>query len=158
MFEYFPTSKSDFDGTVLVTGAGGCIGSWALALLTRAGVPTAAFDLTDDKRRPGLLMSDAELGKIKWLTGDIADPDSVFNAARSSGARAVIHLAALQVPFCKADPVAGARVNVVGTINVFEAARKLGIKRISYASSIGCAWCDGRARHAGDAVRRIQTL
>ena len=136
MFEYFPISKSDFDGTVLVTGAGGCIGSWALALLTRASIPVAAFDLTDDKRRPGLLMADAELGKIKWLTGDIADLDSVLNAARSSGARAIIHLAALQVPFCKADPVAGARVNVVGTINVFEAARKLGIKRIAYASSI----------------------
>jgi nucleoside-diphosphate-sugar epimerase len=59
-----------------------------------------------------------------------------LKAAHSSGARAIIHLAALQVPFCKADPVAGARVNVVGTINVFEAARKLGIKRISYASSI----------------------
>ena len=146
MFEYFPISKSDFDGTVLVTGAGGCIGSWALALLTRAGAPVAAFDLTDDKRRPGLLMSDAELGKIKWLTGDIADPDSVLNAARSSGARAIIHLAALQVPFCKADPVAGARVNVVGTINVFEAARKLGIKRISYASS---------RRNLAEALRRM---
>jgi nucleoside-diphosphate-sugar epimerase len=48
----------------------------------------------------------------------------------------VIHLAALQVPFCKADPVAGAQVNVVGTVNVFEAARKLGIKRLAYASSI----------------------
>jgi nucleoside-diphosphate-sugar epimerase len=49
---------------------------------------------------------------------------------------AVIHLAALQVPFCKADPVAGAKVNVVGTVNVFEAARKLGIRRLAYASSI----------------------
>src|SRR5438876_1187420 len=49
---------------------------------------------------------------------------------------AVIHLAALQVPFCKADPVAGAKVNVVGTVNVFEAARRLGIGRIAYASSI----------------------
>jgi nucleoside-diphosphate-sugar epimerase len=49
---------------------------------------------------------------------------------------AVIHLAALQVPFCKADPVAGAKVNVVGTVNVFEAARKLGISRLAYASSI----------------------
>jgi nucleoside-diphosphate-sugar epimerase len=48
----------------------------------------------------------------------------------------VIHLAALQVPFCKADPVAGAKVNVVGTVNVFEAARRLGIARIAYASSI----------------------
>jgi nucleoside-diphosphate-sugar epimerase len=45
-------------------------------------------------------------------------------------------LAALQVPFCKADPVAGARTNVVGTVNVLEAARHHGLKRVAYASSI----------------------
>jgi NADPH:quinone reductase-like Zn-dependent oxidoreductase len=48
---HFKINPSDFSGTVLVTGAGGCIGSWALALLVRAGVPAAAFDLTEDKRR-----------------------------------------------------------------------------------------------------------
>jgi len=136
MFDFFPISRSDFDGRVLVTGAGGCIGSWALTLLTRAGVPVSAFDLSKDTRRPALLMSDAELSGIQWLTGDIADPEAVVKAAQTSAARAIIHLAALQVPFCKADPVAGARVNVVGTVNVFEAARKLGIKRVAYASSI----------------------
>lgn len=136
MFEHFPVSKSDFDGTVLVTGAGGCIGSWVLALLERAGVQVAAFDLTTDKRRPALLLSEAQLGRIEWMSGDIGDANAVMNAARTSGARAVIHLAALQVPFCKADPTAGATVNVVGTVNVLEAARKLGIKRVAYASSI----------------------
>ena len=136
MLEYFPIDRRDFDGPVLVTGAGGCIGSWALALLARAGVPAAAFDLAEDQRRPRLLMSEAELGQVRWLTGDLADADAVMQAAQASGARAIIHLAALQVPFCKADPIAGARVNVVGTINVFEAARKLGIKRLTYASSI----------------------
>jgi nucleoside-diphosphate-sugar epimerase len=50
--------------------------------------------------------------------------------------RAIIHLAALQVPFCKADPAAGARANVVGTVNVLEAARHAGLKRVAYASSI----------------------
>jgi len=50
--------------------------------------------------------------------------------------RAIVHLAALQVPFCKADPVAGARANVVGTVNVLEAARHAGLKRVAYASSI----------------------
>jgi nucleoside-diphosphate-sugar epimerase len=50
--------------------------------------------------------------------------------------RAIIHLAALQVPFCKADPVAGAKANVVGTVNVFEAARRHGLRRLAYASSI----------------------
>jgi nucleoside-diphosphate-sugar epimerase len=136
MFDFFPISRSDFDGRVLVTGAGGCIGSWALTLLTRAGVPVSAFDLSDDMRRPALLMSSAELSKVQWLSGDITDADAVARAARTSDARAIIHLAALQVPFCKADPVAGAKVNVVGTVNVLEAARKLGIKRVAYASSI----------------------
>jgi nucleoside-diphosphate-sugar epimerase len=136
MLEYFPIDKNDFDGTVLVTGAGGCIGSWALALLNRAGVRTAAFDLSEDKRRPKLLLSDADLAKVQWLSGDISDTQTVLKAVQASGARSIIHLAALQVPFCKADPVAGAQVNVVGTINVFEAARKQNIKRIAYASSI----------------------
>ena len=136
MFQYFPIQRSDYDGPVLVTGAGGCIGSWALALLTRAGIPAVAFDLTEDKRRPRLLMSEDELAQVRWLTGDISESDIVMNAIEASGARAIVHLAALQVPFCKADPIAGAKVNVVGTVNVFEAARKLGIKRITYASSI----------------------
>jgi nucleoside-diphosphate-sugar epimerase len=136
MFDFFPIRKTQLEGRVLVTGASGCIGSWALALLTRAGVPVAAFDLSVDTRRPALLMSDAELSTVQWETGDIADPEAVLGAAKASAARAIIHLAALQVPFCKADPVAGAKVNVVGTVNVFEAARKLGIKRVAYASSI----------------------
>jgi nucleoside-diphosphate-sugar epimerase len=136
MFQHFPIQRSDFDGPVLVTGAGGCIGSWALALLTRAGVPAVAFDLTEDKRRPRLLMSEDELAQVRWLTGDISDDEIVLRAVEASAAKAIVHLAALQVPFCKADPVAGAKVNVVGTVNVFEAARKLGIRRITYASSI----------------------
>lgn len=136
MFEHFRTDRAEFDGPVLITGAGGCIGSWAMALLARAGVPAVAFDLTQDTRRPQLLMSEAELARVRWLTGDISDFDTLLEAAKTSRATAIVHLAALQVPFCKADPVAGAKVNVVGTVNVLEAARKLNIKRITYASSI----------------------
>jgi nucleoside-diphosphate-sugar epimerase len=49
-----------------------------------------------------------------------------------------VHLAALQVPFCKADPTLGARVNVVGTVNVFEAVAAGGgqVRGLAYASSI----------------------
>jgi nucleoside-diphosphate-sugar epimerase len=136
MFKQFKIDAKEFDGPVLVTGAGGCIGSWVLSLLVDAGVPVVAFDLTRDLRRPRLLMADSEIDTVKWLTGDIGDPEAVMQAVAGSGARAIIHLAALQVPFCKADPVAGARVNVVGTVNVFEAARKHDIKRVAYASSI----------------------
>jgi nucleoside-diphosphate-sugar epimerase len=132
----FAVDKSSFPGPVLVTGAGGCIGSWVLALLSRSGVPAVAFDLSEDKRRPRLLIEEKDLAKIAWRTGDISDSKAVMQVVESVRPCAIIHLAALQVPFCKADPVAGAKVNVVGTVNVFEAARKLGIRRLAYASSI----------------------
>ena len=136
MLARFPVERSWFDGSVLVTGAGGCIGSWALALLARAGVPVVAFDLSEDRRRPRLLMGEEDLERITWVTGDVADTEAVATVVTQYEISAIIHLAALQVPFCKADPVAGARVNVVGTANVFEAARHNGLKRLAYASSI----------------------
>jgi nucleoside-diphosphate-sugar epimerase len=132
----FAVDKAGFDGPVLVTGAGGCIGSWTLALLTNAGVPAVAFDLSHDRRRPRLLMMEEELADIPWITGDVADTEAVAGAVAEHGVRAIIHLAALQVPFCKADPVAGAKANVVGTVNALEAARRHGLRRVAYASSI----------------------
>jgi nucleoside-diphosphate-sugar epimerase len=134
--ERFSIDRKNFPGPVVVTGAGGCIGSWVLSLLARAGVEACAFDLSEDKRRPRLLMSESDLENVQWLTGDISDGAALTRALEAVRPCAVIHLAALQVPFCKADPIAGAKVNVVGTVNIFEAARALGIKRIAYASSI----------------------
>ena len=136
MSEPFFVDRANFPGPVLVTGAGGCIGSWVLALLARAGVAACAFDLTDDKRRPRLQIPERDLAAIQWRTGDIADSNAVVKTLEAVRPCALIHLAALQVPFCKADPVAGAKVNVVGTVNVFEAARQIGIKRLAYASSV----------------------
>jgi nucleoside-diphosphate-sugar epimerase len=136
MLDQFHIDAKDFEGPVLITGAGGCIGSWALSLLSDAGVKIVAFDLTEDKRRPRLLMAESDLAKVQWLTGDISDTKSVAKTIAMVKPCAIIHLAALQVPFCKADPVAGANVNVVGTVNVFEAARRSDVRRVAYASSI----------------------
>ena len=86
MLDSFNIHARNYDGPVLVTGAGGCIGSWALALLTRAGVKEVALDLVSDTRRPRLLMSEAELSGIEWLTGDIADLEAVHSALKQSGA------------------------------------------------------------------------
>ncbi len=136
MLNKFPINSKDFDGPILLTGAGGCIGSWILALCSNAGVPVIAFDLSEDKRRLKLLMSDDKITKITWLKGDIADSHKVAEVVKNNGIRAIIHLAALQVPFCADDPIAGARVNVVGTVNIFEAARQNDLKRLVYASSV----------------------
>ncbi len=119
----------------LVTGALGCIGAWVVRNLIREGVPTAIFDLASDPRRLRLIMTDAELAQVQMLAGDITDLAAVEAAIGDTGATHLIHLAGLQVPFCKADPALGARVNVVGTVNVFEAAKRRGLRQVVYASS-----------------------
>ena len=120
----------------LVTGALGCIGAWVVRHLVKAGSPTTVFDLANDPHRMKLIMSEEELGQVRFISGDITDLQAVEAAFAESRATQVIHLAGLQVPFCKADPSLGARVNVVGTVNIFEAAKQAGLQRVVYASSI----------------------
>jgi len=120
----------------LVTGALGCIGAWVVRVLTREGVPTTTLDIAGDPHRLRLIMTGDELKRVSFVTGDITDLATVERVLRGSGATHVVHLAGLQVPFCKADPSLGARVNVVGTVNVFEAAKRAGLGRVAYASSV----------------------
>jgi nucleoside-diphosphate-sugar epimerase len=121
--------------TYFITGAQGCIGSWIVKALTERGDAAVVFDRSDDARRLSAIMGSEDLAKVRFITGDITDGKAVLAALSESGATRVIHLAGLQVPTCKADPVSGALVNVTGTLNVFEAARTAGIKRVVYASS-----------------------
>ncbi len=119
---------------VLVTGHLGCIGAWVAKLLLADGDHVVGFDLGTHDHRLRLIMGPDELGAIEQIRGDITNTEAVQNAA--AGVDRIIHLAALQVPFCAADPAGGARVNVVGTVNVFPAARPQHIARIPWASSI----------------------
>lgn len=126
------------DERFLVTGALGCIGAWTVRNLVREAVPVTVFDLATEPRRLRLLLSDGELAKVNFVAGDIADLPAFERALDGDGITHVIHLAGLQVPFCKADPPLGARVNVVGTANVFEAVnrRKDRMGKVVYASSV----------------------
>ena len=108
----------------LVTGALGCIGAWTVRALVRDGADVTAFDLGTDARRLRLIMSDEELAGVHFEVGDITDLAEVERVLDAGEITNVIHLAALQVPFCRADPPRGALVNVVGTVNVFEAVRR----------------------------------
>ena len=121
--------------TYFITGAQGCIGSWIVKALTERGDTAVVFDRSDDSRRLSAIMNDDDLARVRFITGDITDRAVVLKALDDSCATRLIHLAGLQVPTCKADPVAGALVNVAGTLNVFEAARKIGINSVVYASS-----------------------
>src|SRR4051812_16856827 len=121
--------------TYFITGAQGCIGSWIVKALLERGDQGVVFDLSRDARRLSAIMRPDDLERVRFVAGDITDRDAVRAALDESGARRVIHLAGLQVPTCKADPILGALVNVVGTLNVFDAALKIGIERVVYASS-----------------------
>lgn len=140
---------------VLVTGAGGCIGAWILQRLKQAGSPAVGFDASPDRGRLELLLDDpAEARDIPWETGDIGDAARVSEVVRRHSPRAIIHLAALQVPYCIADPREGSRVNVSGTINVFAAAKECSVSSVAYASSVAAtAMADAEA-----AARWKQTL
>ena len=59
------TYSKELNGPVLVTGAGGCIGSWVVSLLVKENIPVVAFDLSQDTRRLKLLIDDSEIEKIK---------------------------------------------------------------------------------------------
>lgn len=121
----------------LVTGAAGCIGAWTVARLVWEGTDVVAFDVSEDRLRLRLLLDD-EAMSVEWAVGDIRDQDGLFDLVGSGAFTHVVHLAALQVPFCAADPILGAQVNVTGTINIFEAARRSPgqVRGISYASSV----------------------
>lgn len=120
----------------LITGGLGCIGAWVIHNLVTEGVHVTCFDLGRDQHRLALVSSREQLQSVLFIQGDIRDASAVTNAFTSTGATHVIHLAALQVPFCRADPSLGAAVNVQGTVNVFEAAKAAGVSQVVYASSV----------------------
>lgn len=135
--------------TFLLTGAHGFIGAWVTKRLLGVGARVLLFDRDADPRRLRLIMDDEEVARTHVIKGDITDARALPPIFEEFEVEHVIHLAGLQVPTCRADPRAGALVNVVGTVNVFEAARASGgrVKRIVYASSAAVYGTseDGRA-------------
>jgi nucleoside-diphosphate-sugar epimerase len=120
-----------------MTGGYGCIGSWVAKQLVEEGQEVWIFDLEEDRHRLDLLLEEDGRARVHFVPGDVAEPDAVREAAQRLGATHLLHLAGLQVPTCRADPRLGARVNVLGTLAVFEAAVALKgqVERVVYASS-----------------------
>ena len=122
----------------LVTGAFGAIGVWTLRSLLDRGHHAVTFDVGGSRHRLPLALEREQLDAVVHVRGDVTDLDALERVLDEHEITNVIHLAALQVPFVRADPVQGARVNVVGTVNVLEAARRRAerIGPVVYASSI----------------------
>ncbi len=121
----------------LVTGAKGFIGAWIAKELVERGDRPCVFDIDTNTSRLSALLTPDQMSSVQLIQGDITQSRDVERAVADNGATHVLHLAGLQVPFCAADPVRGAMINVVGTLNVFEAARRHRdqVQSIVYASS-----------------------
>ncbi len=122
---------------VLMTGGYGCIGSWVAKQLLEQGHEVWIFDLRQDTHRLDLVLDPEDRVKVHFIEGDVSDLEAVRGAVDRIGASHILHLAGLQTPTCRADPILGARVNVIGTLAVFQAAVacKNHVERVVYASS-----------------------
>src|SRR5688572_20969022 len=99
-----------------ITGALGCIGAWIVKTLVERGDQPVIFDQSSDTHRLEAILDPQALAKLEFVKGDITDAGGVKDALAASKAARVIHLAGVQVPTCRVNPLLGAAVNVLGTL------------------------------------------
>lgn len=124
------------EAPILVTGADGFIGSHLTEALVRGGFKVRAFVHYNSFNSWGLLehCADDIKGHFEVVPGDIRDPHGVKKAMRDCDA--VLHLAALiAIPFSYHSPDSYVETNIRGTLNILQAARELGVKRIIHTST-----------------------
>ena len=119
--------------SILVTGAAGLIGSNIVRQLLDRGENVVGFDRTLETGRLDDLISD---GDITAVEGDITDAAAVDAVIADNGVDRIIHTAAVLPPVTEQDPVLGYSINIGGTNNLFDAARRNGVSRVVYPSSI----------------------
>jgi NAD dependent epimerase/dehydratase len=121
---------------VLVTGAGGFIGSHLVESLVQNGARVRAFVRYNSRGDPGLisLLPPDLRSQLEIIAGDLRDLPSLISALRD--VEIVFHLGALiAIPYSYLHPIEVVQSNVMGTLNMLLAARETGVRRIVHASS-----------------------
>jgi len=121
---------------VLVTGAGGFIGSHLVSALVGAGAEVRAFVHYNSRGDPGMLRALAPeiTDKIELIAGDLRDEDAVRDIVK--GSQIVFHLGALiSIPYSYKHPAEVASTNMIGTLNMLLACRDFGVERLVHTST-----------------------
>jgi dTDP-glucose 4,6-dehydratase len=130
-------NMNNLDGKkVLVTGAGGFIGSRLTEVLVENGCKTRVFVRYTSRSDIGLLkfLSRPTLSELEVIRGDLTDEDALEGAAR--GVDLIFHLGALiSIPYSYVHPVETVETNILGTLNVLQACRRQGCRLIHTSSS-----------------------
>jgi len=119
---------------VLVTGGCGFLGGWVARALVRRGHEVHILDARPDSSHldfvePGLS------GKVETRAGDVTVEDEVMRAAEGCGS--AVHLAGIMTVDCRRDPLRAANINLIGSLNLFEAALATGMRQVAYVSTAG---------------------
>jgi len=117
--------------TTLVTGGTGFIGSYVSRMLINRGEKVIVYDLVPKFN----LMKNVSNQMIEIVHGDILDLPHLLRTIKKYDVNRVIHLAYMLIDACDANPYKAMKVNILGTNNVFEAARILDLERVVWASS-----------------------
>jgi NAD dependent epimerase/dehydratase len=131
--------------SILVTGAGGFIGSHLVERLVGEDAQVRAFVHYNSRNDPGLLsfLPKEILDQVEIHAGDLRDPHAVYEAVK--GMQFVFHLGALiSIPYSYRHPYEVAETNLMGAVNVLQACREMGITRLIQTSS---SEVYGTARH-----------
>jgi len=119
----------------LVTGGTGLIGSRIIRDIIKEGGQAVAYDLFPEANPLEQLLSEEERERVKIVQGDVTDLPLLIRIVKENNIETMFHLAALLGEAAEANPSLAVKINVEGTINIFETARILGLKKVVWASS-----------------------
>ena len=118
---------------ILVTGGSGLVGAYAVQMLLERGERPVIFDVALNERLLGAVGLD--VAKLTLIRGDMLDLPALISAIRDNDCDRIIHLAAFLGEEVQRRPYSGVRLNFMGTVNVFEAARLEKVSRVIFPSS-----------------------
>ena len=119
----------------LITGGRGFIGSHIVRQLQQQGHSVICICHDLDKTSMHEVLTPEQIEQLTLIKGDLNDRDFLIQAIQEHKIDRIIHMAAVLGDVAERDPYEAVRVNVLGTINIFEAAVRTGIKRVVWASS-----------------------
>lgn len=121
---------------ILVTGGYGHIGTYLVKALLDAGDNVVVLDKLSSPSRMHYPFDAKAWPTLKFVQGDIRDAELLERICRESKIEVIAHMVAMLAAESKLDPVASVEVNCNGTLNVFDVARRLSLKRVVWSSSL----------------------
>lgn len=122
----------------LITGGTGFIGSYIIRQLLDQGHNVVCFDYAPNNTSIQQVLTEKEISRIKIVQGDVADMVPLMQVCKEHKIENIIHEAGALGDVVENNPGLAVRTNILGTINVFEAARIFNVKRVVWASSQSC--------------------